>query len=264
MMLIGAVTSVIGSFLFDSLIVGVLFGLMGSMLVSLIFAFLTVTLHADQTVVGMGLNVFGLGMSTTLSRHFFHGETLPRIPNFQPIEIPLLSEIPILGRALFSQTLPVYIILVIIPIAFFVMYKTNLGLRIRAVGEHPKACDTVGINVQRIRYGTILYSGILAGFAGTFVSLGVASFFTEDMVAGRGFMAVAAVIFGRYNPLGVLGAAMIFGAGEAIVFRVQALGTNIPHQFLLMIPFAITILALCGLVGKTHVPTDMGKPYYKE
>ena len=265
MMLIGAVTAVIGSQLSGSAWIGLLLAVVCTMLVALVFAFFTITLHADQTVVGMGINVFGLGMSTTLSRFFFRSDLQgARIDSFLPVQIPVLSEIPILGRALFSQTVPVYIILVFIPIAYFVMYKTDLGLRIRAVGEHPKACDTVGINVYRIRCGTILYSGALAGFAGTFVSLGAVSFFAENMVAGRGFMAVAAVIFGGYNPLGVLGASMIFGAGEALMFRLQTAGTQIPFQFLLMIPYAITILAICGLVGKVQVPAATGRPYYKE
>lgn len=265
MMLIGAVTAVMGSQMSGSVWVGLLFGMFFTMLVSLIFAFFTITLHADQTVVGMAINIFGLGMSTTLSRFFFRTELGgARIDSFLPVEIPFLSGIPILGRALFTQTLPVYIILVFIPLAYFVMFRTDLGLRVRAVGEHPKACDTVGISVSRIRYGTILYSGLLAGFAGTFVSLGAVSFFAEDMVAGRGFMAVAAVVFGGYNPLGVLGASLIFGSGEALMFRLQTSGANIPFQFLLMIPYAITILAICGLVGKAKVPAATGRPYYKE
>jgi len=264
MMLIGAVTAAIGSYISGSVWVGLILALFCTMLVSLIFAFFTITLKADQTVVGMAINVFGLGMSTTLSRFFFRGDFRGTVDSFQPLQIPLLSDIPILGRALFSQTLPVYIILLFIPIAFFVMYKTDLGLRIRAVGEHPKTCDTVGINVFKIRYGTVLYSGLLAGFAGTFVSLGALSLFTEDMVAGRGFMAVAAVVFGGYNPLGVLGASMLFGAGDALIFRVQAAGTQIPFQFINMIPYVITILALCGFVGKTQVPTDSGRPYIKD
>ena len=264
MMLIGAVMAAIGSYLTDSVLFGVLLALVSTMFVSLIFAFFTITLRADQTVVGMAINIFGLGMSTTLSRFFFRGDFIGTVNSFQPLEIPLLSNIPILGRALFSQTLPVYIILIFIPIAFFVMFKTDLGLRIRAVGEHPKTCDTVGINVYRIRYGTVLYSGLLAGFAGTFVSLGALSLFTEDMVAGRGFMAVAAVVFGGYNPIGVLGASMLFGAGDALIFRIQAAGTQIPFQFINMIPYVITILALCGFVGRTQVPSDSGRPYIKD
>lgn len=268
MMLIGALMGVVGSYLSGSVWVGVLAAMLSAVLVSLVFAYFTMTVRADQTVVGTAINTLGLGLTTTLSRVIFGLNTAPpQIDAFSPVVIPGLSRIPILGPVLFSQSIPVYIILLAVPVAWFVMYKTDLGLRIRAVGENPKACDTVGIPVVRTRYGAILFSGLMAGFGGAFLSLGSLSFFAENMVAGRGFMAVAAVVFGRFSPLGVLGAALVFGAGDAVMFRLQAAGTEIPHNLLLMIPYVLTILALCGVVGgkqRSAGPAAAGKPYVKE
>ena len=148
--------------------------------------------------------------------------------------------------------------------SYFILFKTDIGLKVRAVGEHPKAADTVGINVYAVRYGSVLVSGLFCGLAGSYVSLGLLSFFTENMVAGRGFIALAAVVFGKYNPVGALGAALLFGAGEALQFRLQASGTTIPFQFLLMVPYVLTILALAGIVGKSTGPAASGTPYVKE
>ncbi|MEI7884472.1 MAG: ABC transporter permease [Clostridia bacterium] len=265
MMLTGALMGVVGSWQTGSVWGGVLIAALSGAVIALVFAYLTITVKADQVVVGTAINILGLGLTTTLSRVLFGLNTAPpKISSFSPIEIPILSKIPVLGQSLFHQPFPVYAALVIVPIAYFVMFKTDLGLKIRAVGEHPKACDTVGINVYKIRYGTVIYSGLLCGFAGSFVSLGLLSFFTENMVAGRGFMALAAVVFGNYNPFGVMGASLLFGAGEALQYRLQAAGTNIPFQFLLMVPYVLTILALAGFIGKSQKPTAGGVPYSKE
>ncbi|MEL7610183.1 MAG: ABC transporter permease [Bacillota bacterium] len=265
MMLTGALMGVVGSYISGSVWVGVILAMVSAMVLALIFAYFTVHVRADQTVVGTAINTLGLGLTTTLSRVIFGlNMSPPKIDSFKPIQIPGLSQIPVIGEAIFNQPLPVYIILLLAPIAWFVMFKTNLGLKIRGVGEHHKACDTLGINVYKVRYGAILYSGLMAGFAGCFISLGSLSFFTENMVAGRGFMAVAAVIFGNFNPLGVVGASLVFGAGEAIMYRLQAAGTDIPFQFLLMAPYALTILALCGFVKKSAAPAALGQPYCKE
>ncbi len=265
MMLTGALMGVVGSYYFGNVWLGAILAMVSSLLVALLFAFFTVTVKADQTVVGTAINMLGLGLTSTLDRVIFGLNTSPPpIAAFTPLPLPLLSSIPVLGPAFFNQSLPVYLAFLCVPAAWWVMYKTNLGLDIRAVGEHPLACATVGINVQKVRYATILFSGLMAGFAGTFVSLGSLSFFTENMVSGRGFMAVAAVIFGNFNPVGVLFAALVFGAGEAVMFRLQAAGTEIPFQFLLMVPYVLTILALCGFVGKSQVPAASGEPYNKE
>ncbi|MEL7608257.1 MAG: ABC transporter permease [Bacillota bacterium] len=265
MMLMGAFMGVMGSYLMGNVWFGVLFAMLSAMLIALVFAYFTVTLKADQTVVGTAINTLALGLTSTFSRIFFGMNAAPpKIDSFAPIALPLLSKIPALGPSLFTQPIPVYILYAIIPIAFFVLYKTNLGLQIRAVGENPRASDTVGVNVYRIRYGTILFSGLLSGFGGVFSSLGLLSFFTENMIAGRGFMAVAAVVFGKYNPLGVMGASLLFGAGEALKYRLQATNTGIPFQFLIMMPYLLTVLALCGFAGKPKEPKDLGNPYRAE
>ncbi|MEG1449002.1 MAG: ABC transporter permease, partial [Oscillospiraceae bacterium] len=168
------------------------------------------------------------------------------------------------GEALFNQSIPVYLAFLAVPVAWFVLQKTNIGLKIRAVGENPKACDTVGINVYRTRYMTVLYSGLMAGLAGAFVSMGQLSFFSEGMVAGRGFMALAAVVFGNYTPVGVMIASLVFGAGESLQYRLQALNTGIPYQFLVMLPYLITVVAICLLVRKSRKPASSAVPYVKE
>lgn len=265
MMLVGALTGVIGSFVTGSVWYGVLIAMLVTMLFSAIFAFFTVIIKADQTVIGTGLNILAAGLTITVNRAMFGASTSPpQIESFTKLPIPFLSSIPFLGKVLFSQPVPVYIALLLVPLAWFVMFRTNVGLKLRAVGEHPRACDTVGINVARTRFISILYSGLMAGFAGAFVSMGQLSFFTEGMIAGGGFMALAAVVFGNYTPVGVLGASLVFGVSNAVMYQLQALNTGIPYQFLLMLPYLITILALCGLIRRSNKPASSAVPYVKE
>lgn len=265
MMLIGALAGVIGSYVFGSVWLGVLFAMLICMLFAALFAFFTVTVKADQTVIGTGLNILASGLTITVNRAMFGASTSPpQIESFGPIALPGLSKIPVLGDVFFNQPMPVYIAFLLVPVAWFVMFRTNTGLKLRAVGENPRACDTVGINVARTRYMSILYSGLMAGFAGSFVSMGQMSFFTENMIAGGGFMALAAVVFGNYTPVGVMAAALVFGVSNALKFQLMALSTGIPSQFLVMLPYFITILALCGLIRKSNKPASSAIPYVKE
>ena len=265
MMLIGALTGVIGSLMTGSVWLGALIAMLVSMLFAAIFALFTVIVKADQTVIGTGMNILASGLTITVNRAVFGASTSPpRIDVFSKTPIPLLSDIPVLGDVLFNQPLPVYIAFLLVPAAWFVMFRTNTGLKLRAVGENPRACDTVGINVARIRFMSILYSGLMAGLAGAFVSMGQMSFFTENMIAGGGFMALAAVVFGNYTPVGVMGAALVFGASNALKFQMQAWSTGIPSQFLVMLPYLITILALCGLIRRSNKPASSAIPYVKE
>lgn len=263
-MLTGSLAGVVGSFYFGNVWYGVLLAMLTGALIALVFAFLTITGRTDQVVVGAAINIFGLGLTTTLARVIFGVNTAPpKIDAFTNISIPILSKIPIFGNAVFNQNALAYVTFALVPVLYFILFKTEIGLKIRAVGEHPKACDTVGISVYKIRYATVVFSGILAGLAGSYVSLGLLSFFTENMIAGRGFIALAVVIFGKYNPVGALAAALLFGAGDALQFRLQATGTQIPFQFLLMIPYILTIFALAGFVGKNKGPESSGVPYVK-
>ncbi len=265
MMLIGALAGVIGSMMTGSVWLGALIAMAVAMLFAAIFAFFTVVVKADQTVIGTGMNILASGLTITVNRAVFGASTSPpKIETFVKTPIPLLSDIPVLGPVLFNQPLPVYIAFLLVPVAWFMMFRTNTGLKLRAVGENPRACDTVGIHVARTRFMSVLYSGLMAGFAGAFVSMGQMSFFTENMIAGGGFMALAAVVFGNYTPVGVMGAALVFGASNALKFQLQALSTGIPSQFLVMLPYIITILALCGLIRRSNKPASSAVPYVKE
>ncbi len=265
MMLMGALAGVIGSMMTGSVWLGALIAMLVSMLFAAIFALFTVVVKADQTVIGTGMNILASGLTITVNRAVFGASTSPpRIDVFGKTAIPLLSQIPVAGEVLFNQPVPVYIAFLLVPVAWFVMFRTNTGLKLRAVGENPRACDTVGINVARTRFMSVLYSGLMAGFAGAFVSMGQMSFFTENMIAGGGFMALAAVVFGNYTPFGVMGAALVFGASNALKFQLQAWSTGIPSQFLVMLPYIITILALCGLIRRSNKPASSAIPYVKE
>jgi ABC-type uncharacterized transport system permease subunit len=265
LMLIGSLVCVAGSYFSGSVLLGTLVGMIITMLFALVFGYFTITVKADQTVVGTAINIFAGGFTIALNRVLFGLNTsVPKIDVFDKVKIPLLGDLPIVGDALFNQSVPVYLAFLAVPVAWFVLQKTNVGLKVRAVGENPKACDTVGINVYRTRYMAVLYSGLMAGFAGAFVSMGQLSFFSEGMVAGRGFMALAAVVFGNYTPVGVMLAALVFGAGDALQYRLQALNTGIPYQFLVMLPYVITVLSICLLVRKSNKPAASAVAYSKE
>jgi simple sugar transport system permease protein len=268
-LLLGSLAGVAGSWYSGSAWIGMLFAMLTGGLVALIFACLTVSLYANQVVAGAAINILALGITTSFNRIIFGVNTAPpKIESFTKIQLPeFVHRIPFAGEGLstvFSQNILVYITFLLVPVAHFVMFKTELGLNIRGVGEYPKACDTVGINVYKVRYGTIIVSGFFCGAAGAYVSLGLLSFFMENMIAGRGFIALAAVAFGKYTPLGILGASLLFGGGLALESRLQTLGTGVPYQFFLMIPYILTILALVGFVGKNKGPAASGIPYVKE
>lgn len=265
MMLMGSLAGVIGSYYTGSVWLGAIIAILVTMAFAAIFALFTVTIKADQTVIGTGLNILAAGLTITINRAIFGASTSPpKIDVFNAVPLPLLSDIPILGKALFSQSLPVYFAFLLVPIAWFVMFRTNIGLKLRAVGENPKACDTVGINVAKIRWMSILYSGFMAGFAGAYVSMGQMSFFTEGIIAGGGFMALAAVVFGNYTPVGVMIAALVFGASSALQYSLQVLNTGIPDQLMGTLPYIITIVALCMVIRRSNKPASSAVPYIKE
>lgn len=264
-MLIGALIGVLGSYYSGSAYVGLLFAMLSGAIVSLLFAFFTITLYADQTVVGTAINILAVGFTTTINRVTFgYSSALPQISVFEQLELPFLSRIPVLGEMFFSQSPITYFTFILVPISAYILNSTNLGLRIRSVGENPKACDTLGINVVWVRYNAVLTSGIMAGFAGCFVSMGQLSFFTENMIAGGGFMALAAVVFGNYAPTGAMFASILFGTGDAIKYKLQAANTEIPSQLLTMLPYIITIISICVIQRKSNKPMSSAIPYIKE
>ena len=260
-MLSGALFGCIGSLMFGSSFMGAVFAALGGALLGLIFAFFTVTLRSSQVVVGFSMNIFAMGLTVTLNRLILGGV---RVTSFPSYALPGLSRIPVVGPVLFNWPLMVYFAILAVPLSWFVLYKTNIGLKVRAVGDHPKACDTVGINVFKIRYGAIVFSGVMSGLAGAFISMGQLSMFVENMVAGGGFMALAVVVFGNYSPGSVLVASLLFGASDALKFRLLMTPAGTYYQFMNMLPYVITIVALCFFAKRSNKPAFSAVPYRKE
>lgn len=249
MMLIGAFAGMAGTWIFGNVWLGALFVAAVSALTGLLFAFFTVTMKANQTVVGVAFNILSTGLTTTLFRILFGMNSGETLTGFQHI-----------GGAF---SLPVYMGFGAVVLITLFMYKTRPGLMIRAAGEHPKAVDSVGLSVTGIRYAATMAGAVIIGFGGMYLSMGILSFFSEEMVTGRGYIALAAVIFGRYTAAGTLLAVLVFGAGEAAVYRLQALGSAIPSQLILMIPYVLTILIVAGTGRRSGGPAALGEPYRK-
>ncbi len=264
-MLIGAFTGVAASNLLGNAWLALCVVILVGGIMGLLFAFLVETARADQVVIGMAFNLLGLGLTTMLNRAVFGVNTSPpKIDSFHPLNIPGLSNIPFFGTAFFQHSALTYIAFAAIPMVSYVVFKTNIGLKLRAVGEHPRAADTVGINVVKVRYLASMVSCMFGAVGGAYLSMSQLNFFTENMTAGRGFIALAAVVFGKWSPWGVLGAALLFGAGNAVSYLLQASNTQISGQLILMVPYVLTIAALAGFVGKAVGPAASGKPYIKE
>ena len=263
-MLLGALMGCAGSFWTNSALCGALIAMVITMLFSAVFAFFVLNMQADQTVVGTAINIFASGLTITLNRIIFNtADGVPMIDTYEPWAVPGLSRIPVIGE-LFNQSVVCYLAFLAVPLVWFIMKKTHLGLEVRSVGENPRASDTLGINVNRTRWMTILLSGLLSGLAGSYMSMGQLSFFTEGMVSGKGFMALAVVVLGCYSAYGVLGASLIFGAGMALQYRLQATTTVIPYQFITMLPYVITLVAVCGFIRKSRAPAATAMAYTKE
>ncbi|MBU5255084.1 ABC transporter permease [Tissierella praeacuta] len=263
-MLVGAFAGVVGSYFTGSYWIGALVAIVSGIFISAIFALITVKIKINQIVSGVAINLLAVGLTSFFYRALFGITTVPiTVKAFEPINIPILSNIPIIGEIFFKQTVLVYIAFLLVPISYYIFYKTSVGLSIRTVGEHPMAADTVGIPVNKVRTICVLVSGALAGLGGCFLSLGQFNMFVDNMVSGRGFIAVAAVIFGKWNPKGVLMASLIFGIADALQIRIQMSGLNIPYQFLLMFPYLLTVVAVTGIVGRTTSPNALGRPYEK-
>jgi simple sugar transport system permease protein len=254
---------VAGTYATGSTVLGLLVAMVVGLLFGLIHAVATVTFEADQIISGIAINLLALGGTGLLMVLFFgSGGTSPRIDTFPTIEIPLLSDIPVIG-AVFSQSILVYLLYALVPLSWWVLYRSRFGLRLRAVGEVPEAVDTAGVSVFRLRYIGVSLSGVLAGLGGAFLSMSLLSAFTEGMTNGRGFIALAALIFGRWNPIGAFGAAMLFGFAQAIVFR-GGIGFTIDQEFIEMFPYLLVIVALVGFGGRAVPPAASGQPYRKE
>lgn len=264
-LLAGAFLSALVGSLAGSVYAGLVAAPVAGVVVGSLLAVFTVRYAVDQIIVGVVLNVLVIGLTS-----FFYGRLMQTQPDaynnpgtFEPIEIPLLSDIPLIGPVLFQQSIIVYLMYVTVAAVHVALFHTRWGLRVRAVGEHPEAADTVGIRVNRTRFRNVVLGGAVAGLGGAFFTLGAVGAFGEEMTAGKGFIALAALIFGRWRPLGALAAALFFGFADNLQSLLTILGTPIPSEFMLMIPYLATILAVAGLVGRVRPPAADGKPYVK-
>jgi ABC-type uncharacterized transport system permease subunit len=244
---------------------GVLTAALGGVLIAGMLAVLAIRYLVDQVVVGIVLNLFALGVTGFLYERLLQPQAQlynqpPRMPTWT---VPLLSDIPVIGPVLFDTNLLVYVALILVVVVHVALSRTRWGLRTRAVGEHPTAADTVGVRVRGLRYTNVLIGGVIAGLGGAFFTLVATSSFNKNMTSGAGFIALAALIFGRWTPFGALGAALFFGFAQKLATYLSAIGSPMPSQFLNMLPYVATIIAVAGLVGRVRAPAADGRPYIK-
>ena len=261
-LLVGAFTGMATCYATGSPWFGVFAGASSGLLFALLFAGITIGLNVDQIVAGVSLNLLAVGLTGVFYRGIFGvtGQAL-QVPTFSSVSIPILSQLPLLGPALFQHTVLVYLALALVPLFTFFLFHIRAGLQLQAVGEHPHAAETLGIPVRKVRTLTLALEGILGGIAGSYLSLAYSNTFIEGMSAGRGFIALAIVIFGRWNPQGTLWGALFFGAATALQFHLQALGSTIPYQLVLMLPYVLTLIALVLLRTRIPAPAALGQPY---
>ena len=261
MLLSGAFASAVGAFFTGNSWLGILLAIFLGGLVGILHAYLCVTLRVDQLVSGLAINLTAAGLTSFWARILFNSGQAQSLPGINIIGIPGLKNIPIIGDILFNEDPLVYLLFLLIPILTYILFRTSIGLSLRAVGEYPRAADTAGISVKLVRYVAVTLSGCLAGLGGAYLALVHVKFFVEDMSAGKGFIALAALIFGRWHPVSTFFSCLLFGATEALQLRIQAFNLNIPYQFLVMLPYLIALFALVGLAGKSTPPASLGIPY---
>ncbi len=267
MMLFGAFFGMVGSFYAAEFVMvapwfGLLMAGLSGLVAAALFALCAIRLRGDQVIIGTAMTLLALGLTEVVYQRIFGITGIAQgVPAFQQIDIPLLSQIPFIGGALFSHNILVYIAFLLVLCVYFFLYHTQPGLRIRACGEHPRAIAAAGANVLRLRTMCLLFAGAMAGIAGGYLSLADVPYFTPGMTVGRGFIALAIVIFGKWHPLKACGAALLFGLGSALDARFQALGWGIPYQVFLMLPYVLCLAVLAGFVGRAEAPLALGRPY---
>ncbi len=265
MMLAGAMMGSLIASITDNLWLGVLAAVLTGALLALVHAVFSIKYMIDQIVSGTVINIFATGITSYISAKFLQEyQELNNPGTFSAWAIPGLSEIPFLGPILFDNNMFVYAMFIFLAVLSVALFYTRWGLRLRSVGEHPRAADTLGINVFRTRYMAVILGGMMAGFGGAYFTLGSVGRFDEVMTAGRGFIGLAAMIFGNWTPVGSFGAGLLFGFADSLAARLAILGVNIPSQFLLMAPYVATMIVLAGVVGRGQMPAADGQPYVKE
>ncbi|MFW6367011.1 MAG: ABC transporter permease, partial [Spirochaetota bacterium] len=262
MMLFGAFAAAVAAYYTGNPFIGMAAGMIAGGLLALIHGVISITFRGDQIVSGVAINLFAGGFTVFMLRVLFNQSGNSPVVTKMPV-VPLSFSVNDTTVS-FDFSVIVYIIYILVILSHFFIYRTKAGLRMRAVGEHPLAADTVGINVYRVRYFGTVMSGVLAGLAGSYLSIGALSQFTKGMSSGRGFIALAAMIFGKWTPLGALGASLLFGFFDALQIVGQQNLKFLPTQFIQMWPYLLTLLALAGVVGRAVAPSADGVPYNKQ
>ena len=262
MMLTGAFFAVVVDLSTHNMGLAVLAAMVTGGLMALIHGVVSIRFRADQIVSGVAINIFAAGLTVFLVNRLYGISDVGSVPGSDTIPnvtVPLLSSIPFVGKIFFEQNLMVYIALILLVLTQLMLFRTRLGLRIRSVGEHPQAADTAGINVYALRYGAVVTSGILSGLAGAFLSIGIANTFVPNMTNGRGYIALAAMIFGKWTPIGAFVATLIFGFGQAIYDANSSI--HVSQYLLSMTPYILTLVVLTAVVRRSSPPAAVGIPY---
>jgi len=264
-MLISAQMAVVAASLTGSLYIGLIAAILIGGLIAAFHAYLVIRFKVDQIVSGVAINIFGAGLTSFISSRFLEKNTdvLNNSGVFPVISIPVLSKIPLLGPMFFENNIIIYLMLLLVVVMHIVLFHTPWGLRTRAVGEHPKAADTLGVNVFLVRYVNVIVGGMIAGLGGAYFTIGSVGRFDEIMTAGKGFIGLAAMIFGKWSPIGAFASSLIFGFADSLQVRLQILRVPIPSEFLLMAPYIVTMIVLTGVVGRAIPPAADGQPYEK-
>jgi simple sugar transport system permease protein len=260
MMLAGALAATLGASVAGPWI-GVALGVLAGMVLAVLFVAVSIVARADQIIAGTAMTLGAVGLTGTIYRDAYGtGGAGLTLPTLAPVTIPALSRLPIVGPAVFAQPAPTYVALLALPAVWWLLFRTRLGLALRATGEAAAMARAAGVRTTRIRTGATLLGGAFAGLAGATLVLAQVGTFAENMTAGRGYVAIAIVVLGRWHPAGVAIAALLFGAATALQYVFQALGLAVPYQLFLMLPYVLTLLALAGAVGRVRAPADLGKP----
>jgi ABC-type uncharacterized transport system permease subunit len=265
MMLMGAFFAILGADKTDSWILGLLIGILSGGAAALLYAFFAISLRADQILGGTAMNFLALGLTGYLYIDLYglEGTSSGDIPSIPDVHLTFLEDVPFIGPIFSQLNLMIWLALLLVIVSSIVMFRTPIGLRIRSVGEHPRAADTVGINVYAVRYAAVVVSGMLAAAGGAYLSIGFVNSFGENMTAGRGFIALAALIFGNWRPYGALAACMLFGFSSALAQRLPEYSQSASVLFQAL-PYVLTLIAVAGVIGRSRPPAAVGRPYEKQ